>query len=1086
MFTHFSYGQLVTTIDFETEDMGYTPSATTGSGDTDVFNRANPNIGGNATFMWSVEDLPISDPSIELDQINITGSTSFTFSIDMLAHHYNDWDNSDELLITYSVDGGADQNLMWVQSANSGSNEPAALDLDFDGIGDCGVLTTLPSLSTGTADDCASLTNTFETFTTSSIDLTSNSTLDIKLQFNNLTSSDEGIYLDNIIITEVSGSTDPTVTFDTVSSTVNETDIDIVTTGIPVTFSNYTADATITPTVNASSTADAADYTIDLTPLTFSADGTLNIPLTIKDDADFLDETIIIDFTVTSGTADLELSQHTVTITDDELPPSIGFDTATSSETETDATFNVTIPITVSSYSGTQIDISVVASGTAEGGDFTLNTASLSFTADGSQNISLDINDDADTDEETVILTITETSAVTGLVISQNTHTVTITDDEIPPVPAAGVVFITEVLDSEEGFKNDYLELFNNSNESVSLGTTKLIRYTSGGSFDNYVYDFGTDETNASADITIPAYGFLIVARGNSRSDFNTANSITLPVSVNFNSGNQNLFFGTGRRWLLKVGGTADSDDGTLVDDTAVGVGSTKDYRNIFTNTFITGSASEGTPGELEYLLYNGGSWVNSEAMDGTTSASDAYIYGDLTLSSNSTINDIGVDSGGSLNINSGTSLIVNGTSSGNVSYNRNLATTNWYLMSSPVVGETYDDAYVTANNIASGTGDNRGIALFTSSDDSWDYMESGETAPFAEGNGYSVKRSATGDISFTGTLNVADVGVTLSSAGNRFNLLGNPYTSHIASAIFLTGEDAISETQTLWVWNQGTGTSGAYEVKTVADAMVITPAQGFFVKANAAGGIFNFDKSNQFSTGGAFQRTEIRPELYISVSNQTDVREAKIYYIENMTSGFDVGYEGELFNGVTNPLAIYTHLVADSEGKNYQVQSLPTNNYENMIIPVGINAVSGTAISIDASTNNFPDGINIYLEDKQDNNFTLLDADSSFDTTLENDLSGIGRFYLYTTAGTLSTDAFEIHNNVSIYKTSNDNLRIVGVKNGTASIQIYNILGKQMMRTSFEGMGVNDISLPTLPIGVYIIKLATKTGTTNKKIIIQ
>ena len=804
--------------------------------------------------------------------------------------------------------------------------------------------------------------------------------------------------------------------------------------------------------------------------------------------SDYTDTTAFgLSFTYTSSRAGLLwmddiLIEASATSTD----PIIRFDTATSSETETDATFNVLIPVTVSNYSGNQIEVSVAASGTAEGGDFTLNTASLSFTADGSQNISLDINDDADTDEETVILTITETSAVSGLVISQSTHTVTITDDEIPPVPAAGVVFITEVLDSEEGFKNDYLELFNNSNESVSLGTTKLIRYTSGGSFDNYVYDFGTDETNASADITIPAYGFLIVARGNSRSDFNTANSITLPVSVNFNSGNQNLFFGTGRRWLLKVGGTADSDDGTLVDDTAVGVGSTKDYRNIFTNTFITGSASEGTPGELEYLLYNGGSWVNSEAMDGTTSASDAYIYGDLTLSSNSEINDIGVDSGGSLNINSGTSLIVNGTSSGNVSYNRNLATTNWYLMSSPVVGETYDDAYVTANNIASGTGDNRGIALFTSSDDSWDYMESGETAPFAEGNGYSVKRSANGDISFTGTLNVADVGVTLSSAGNRFNLLGNPYTSHIASAIFLTGEDAISETQTLWVWNQGTGTSGAYEVKTVADAMVITPAQGFFVKANAAGGIFNFDKSNQFSTGGAFQRTEIRPELYISVSNQTDVREAKIYYIENMTSGFDVGYEGELFNGVTNPLAIYTHLVADSEGKNYQVQSLPTNNYENMIIPVGINAVSGTAISIDASTNNFPDGINIYLEDKQDNNFTLLDADSSFDTTLENDLSGIGRFYLYTTAGTLSTDAFEIHNNVSIYKTSNDNLRIVGVKNGTASIQIYNILGKQMMRTSFEGMGVNDISLPTLPIGVYIIKLATKTGTTNKKIIIQ
>ena len=131
------------------------------------------------------------------------------------------------------------------------------------------------------------------------------------------------------------------------------------------------------------------------------------------------------------------------------------------------------------------------------------------------------------------------------------------------------------------------------------------------------------------------------------------------------------------------------------------------------------------------------------------------------------------------------------------------------------------------------------------------------------------------------------------------------------------------------------------------------------------------------------------------------------------MTTGFDVGYEGELFNGVSNPLAIYTHLVADSEGKNYQVQSLPPNNYENMIIPVGINAEAGTLITIDATTNNFPEGINIYLEDKQDNSFTLLEADSNFSFTPENNLDGIGRFYLHTTSGVLSADDFATNTNI-------------------------------------------------------------------------
>ena len=41
------------------------------------------------TFLFAIEDLDsLSNPSIDLDQIDVSGSASFTFSIDMLAHHY--------------------------------------------------------------------------------------------------------------------------------------------------------------------------------------------------------------------------------------------------------------------------------------------------------------------------------------------------------------------------------------------------------------------------------------------------------------------------------------------------------------------------------------------------------------------------------------------------------------------------------------------------------------------------------------------------------------------------------------------------------------------------------------------------------------------------------------------------------------------------------------------------------------------------------------------------------------------------------------------------------------------------------------
>ena len=59
---------------------------------------------------------------------------------------------------------------------------------------------------------------------------------------------------------------------------------------------------------------------------------------------------------------------------------------------------------------------------------------------------------------------------------------------------------------------------------------------------------------------------------------------------------------------------------------------------------------------------------------------------------------------------------------------------------------------------------------------------------------------------------------------------------------------------------------------------------------------------------------------------------------------------------------------------RNLGIQSLPDNDYENMIIPVGINATSGMTISISASSVNLPAGIKLYLQDTSDNSFTLLE----------------------------------------------------------------------------------------------------------------
>ena len=743
--------------------------------------------------------------------------------------------------------------------------------------------------------------------------------------------------------------------------------------------------------------------------------------------------------------------------------------------------------MTLSNYGGSQVDLSVTIDGssTAESGDYTLNTSSLSFTSSSTQNISLDINDDADNNDETVILNIAVSSGTADLGTSQ--HIITITDDELPNL------VINEFQADPDASSGDA-----NGDGSVNTSQDEFIEiYNASGA----VLDISDYTINDSSGLRhtfpkgtiIPAGAVIVVFGGGTPTNIPCLTQVASVGYLGLNNGGDTIIIKDDSSTTITsyTYGSEGGDNQSIARGTDL-TGSFVKHSTIGGNSVLFSPGrrnADNIPFSKSWTGSSDNDWSNASNWD--TNSTPSSVSDNVWISSGASNYPTasGAVTVNSVTINSGASLIAQGTFTGTVTYNRTLASENWYLMSSPVVGETYDNAYVTANGIDSGTQNtnSRGIALYTTSNDSWDYMQAGETATFSAGTGYSIKRSSSGTVSFTGTLNVdnAGVDVVLSSDGNRLNLLGNPYPSHIASATFLTNEAAVSETQTLWVWDEGSG-SGAYEVKTLADAMVIAPAQGFFVRANAAGGTFNFSESNQASSGGTFQRTDTRPEIYLTISDQTDAREAKIYYIENMTTGFDVGYEGELFNGVSNPLAIYTHLVTDSEGKNYQVQSLPPNNFESMIIPVGVNVEAGTAITIDAATNNFPEGINIYLEDKQENIFTLLDTDSNFSTTLQSSLSGIGRFYLHTTSSVLSAADFDINTNISLYTSGNNNLRIVGVQKGAASVQMYNILGREVFKTSFEGNGVNDITLNTIPTGIYIVKLATENGTLNRKIIIQ
>ncbi|WP_343330731.1 T9SS type A sorting domain-containing protein [Polaribacter staleyi] len=459
------------------------------------------------------------------------------------------------------------------------------------------------------------------------------------------------------------------------------------------------------------------------------------------------------------------------------------------------------------------------------------------------------------------------------------------------------------------------------------------------------------------------------------------------------------------------------------------------------------------------------------------------------------TVDELHTNKTGSVVAETGTSLIVNNLATGGkVTYKRELSYTagnleGWHLIAAPVVGQAYGTGttWIADNDIASGTGTNKGIATYNNAvaASNWSYSD-GSASSFTNGKGYSMKRGTnTGDVSFTGSVNTKGVTSAITvGAGTPFNLVGNPYTSYINSATFLTTNTALLTSQTIWIWNPSTKN---YDAKVTGDDFKVAPGQGFFVSATAGGNV-SFAKAIQsHESPDTFLRSEAKPEIILNVTNGKLNRFARVYYANNATKSFDNGLDGATFTGLPNELDVFTNLLDGNSGEAFQVQGLPNADLEKMVVPVGVKVEGTQEITFTAEALNIPSGLNIYLEDRQENVFTQLnEVNAEYKVSVSEASNGIGRFYLHTRSSALSTEDDVILNSVSIFKSDRSTLKIAGLKNGKAAVSLFNIHGKNVMNASFDTNGVKEIALPKLATGVYIVQLTTESGKLSKKIILE
>ncbi|WP_157691896.1 T9SS type A sorting domain-containing protein [Polaribacter sp. KT25b] len=541
----------------------------------------------------------------------------------------------------------------------------------------------------------------------------------------------------------------------------------------------------------------------------------------------------------------------------------------------------------------------------------------------------------------------------------------------------------------------------------------------------------------------------------------------------------------------------------------SAGVTTSATTNNMYTST--SGGNSTGLNWE------DASSWIAgvipSSTSDDVTINTGIIINSDVDINNIIINNRVTINAGFSLNVNDlqqNSQFILQSTSeafasviattlsgTGTLIYNRWLNDSpNNDLISSPVSGVPFSSVAAASNNedkffINPSVAGNYFFGPFNNTTGLYETYTTpdDDAVVIGTGKGYRAATIAgeASTVRFVGDIEIGDLNIDITDGGAgggtlaEWNLIGNPYPSYLDFGAFFTANSGEFHLDNVAVYGWNGTDYTVWNGTNSSDKL--TPGQGFFVRTkDATTGNVDFTtamrtigNSDDFVAGKSANSN--RALAKINLSRSTKTYATNVYFIENKTKGLDFGFDAGAYSG--SATGIYTNLVEDNKGLALAIQSLPYEDYNNIVVPVTINSDAGEqlTISIDKKSSTLPENTYVFLKDNVLNTTTLLN-DSDYLFTPDTALSGSGRFFLeFSASSVLSTDEFAVNEMLIYTNQATKSIIIKGLLKTDASAKVFDIQGRMVLEQKIESTNItNVINANSLNTGIYLIQLEGRT----------